>query len=90
LHAPALAFFHIPVPEVRGLRYTGFKGEYQEEVACSTVNSGVLGTLASMGDVKAVFLGHDHLNDFCGDLSVMAVALATMPTEDRTGQGELG
>ncbi|BAS99324.1 probable inactive purple acid phosphatase 28 [Oryza sativa Japonica Group] len=69
LHAPAFAFFHIPIPEVRGLWYTGFKGQYQEGVACSTVNSGVLGTLTSMGDVKAVFLGHDHLNDFCGDLN---------------------
>ncbi|KAK3134452.1 hypothetical protein QOZ80_6AG0549410 [Eleusine coracana subsp. coracana] len=69
LHAPALAFFHIPIPEVRGLWYTEFKGHYQEGVACSTVNSGVLGTLVSMGDVKAVFLGHDHLNDFCGSLN---------------------
>jgi hypothetical protein len=68
LHAPALAFFHVPIPEVRKLWYTGFKGQYQEGVACSTVNSGVLGMLVSMGDVKAVFLGHDHLNDFCGNL----------------------
>uniref|UniRef100_A0A0A9EZJ1 Calcineurin-like phosphoesterase domain-containing protein n=1 Tax=Arundo donax TaxID=35708 RepID=A0A0A9EZJ1_ARUDO len=69
LHAPALAFFHIPIPEVRGLWYTGFKGQYQEGVACSSVNSGVLGNLVLMGDVKAVFLGHDHLNDFCGNLN---------------------
>lgn len=68
LHAPALAFFHIPIPEVRDLWYTSFKGHYQEGVACSSVNSGVLSTLASMGDVKGVFLGHDHLNDFCGGL----------------------
>ncbi|KAI4970804.1 hypothetical protein ZWY2020_001718 [Hordeum vulgare] len=67
--APALAFFHIPNPEVRELWYTDFKGEYQEGVACSFVNSGVLGTLVSMGDVKGVFLGHDHLNDFCGNLN---------------------
>ncbi|RCV22726.1 hypothetical protein SEVIR_4G256500v4 [Setaria viridis] len=66
--APALAFFHIPIPEVRGLWYSGFKGQYQEGVACSSVNSGVLNTLVSMGDVKAVLLGHDHLNDFCGNL----------------------
>jgi len=69
LLAPALAFFHIPIPEVRGLWYSGFKGQYQEGVACSSVNSGVLGTLVSMGDVKAVLLGHDHLNDFCGNLN---------------------
>lgn len=41
-------------------------GQIQEGVACSVVNSGVLQTLISMGDVKAVFVGHDHTNDFCG------------------------
>ncbi|XP_062178828.1 probable inactive purple acid phosphatase 28 isoform X2 [Phragmites australis] len=40
IHAPALAFFHIPIPEVRELWYSGFKGQYQEGVACSSVNSG--------------------------------------------------
>lgn len=37
-------------------------------MACSRVNSGVLQTLVSMKDVKAVFMGHDHTNDFCGNL----------------------
>ncbi|CAA6670355.1 unnamed protein product [Spirodela intermedia] len=66
--APALAFFHIPIPEVRELWFRKILGQYQEAVACSSVNSGVLKTLASMGDVKAVFAGHDHLNDFCGEI----------------------
>ncbi|XP_020580346.1 probable inactive purple acid phosphatase 28 [Phalaenopsis equestris] len=66
--APALTFFHIPFPEVRQLWYTKIVGQYQEGVACSIVNSGVLKTLRSMGDVKASFIGHDHLNDFCGNL----------------------
>ncbi|XP_008811437.1 probable inactive purple acid phosphatase 28 isoform X3 [Phoenix dactylifera] len=66
--APALTFFHIPIPEVRDLWYRGFVGKYQEAVACSMFNSGVLKSLTSMGDVKAVFLGHDHLNDFCGNI----------------------
>lgn len=44
-------------------------GQYQEYAACSLVNSGVLQTLVSMGDVKAVFTGHDHTNDFCGNLN---------------------
>lgn len=43
-------------------------GEYREYAACSLVNSGVLQTFTSMGDVKAVFTGHDHTNDFCGKL----------------------
>ncbi|KAI4335351.1 hypothetical protein L6164_014004 [Bauhinia variegata] len=64
---PALAFFHIPIPEVRQLYYK-IVGQYQEGVACSIVNSGALQSFVSMGDVKAVFMGHDHKNDFCGNL----------------------
>lgn len=37
-------------------------------MACSSVNSGVLQNLVAMGDVKAVFMGHDHSNDFCGNI----------------------
>ncbi|KAF8369401.1 hypothetical protein HHK36_013521 [Tetracentron sinense] len=66
--APALAFFHIPIPEVRQLWSKEIVGQFQEAVACSSVNSGVLQTLVSMGDVKAVFIGHDHINDFCGEI----------------------
>lgn len=64
----ALAFFHIPVPEVRQLYYQKIVGRFREGVACSSVNSGVLKTLVSIKDVKAVFIGHDHTNDFCGNL----------------------
>ncbi|KAB2033287.1 hypothetical protein E1A91_D04G009100v1 [Gossypium mustelinum] len=64
----ALAFFHIPIPEVRQLYYQKFVGRFGEGVACSSVNSGVLKTLVSIKDVKAVFIGHDHTNDFCGNL----------------------
>ena len=65
---PALAFFHIPVPEVRQLYLKEIVGQFQQPVSCSMVNSGVLQSLVSMGDVKAVFVGHDHTNDFCGNL----------------------
>lgn len=63
-----MAFFHIPIPEQKQLYYTKVVGQFQEAVACSTVNSGVLETLVSIGDVKAVFIGHDHTNEFCGEL----------------------
>ncbi|TYK28572.1 putative inactive purple acid phosphatase 28 [Cucumis melo var. makuwa] len=64
----ALTFFHIPIPEIRNLYYKKIVGQFQEGVACSSVNSGVLQNLVAMGDVKAVFIGHDHTNDFCGNL----------------------
>ncbi|CAA2954834.1 probable inactive purple acid phosphatase 28 [Olea europaea subsp. europaea] len=66
--SPALTFFHIPIPEIKQGPFKDIVGKYQEYVACSFVNSGVLKTLVSMGDVKAVFIGHDHTNDFCGNL----------------------
>ncbi|KAL0308276.1 UNVERIFIED_CONTAM: putative inactive purple acid phosphatase 28 [Sesamum radiatum] len=66
--SPSLAFFHIPIPEIKQGPIYNVVGEYREWVACSLVNSGVLNTLVSMGDVKAVFIGHDHKNDFCGTL----------------------
>lgn len=65
---PALVFFHIPIPEVRQLDYQNIVGQFQEVVACSFINSGVLETLVSTDIVKAVFMGHDHNNDFCGNL----------------------
>ncbi|KDO61952.1 hypothetical protein CISIN_1g0153621mg [Citrus sinensis] len=66
---PGLAFFHIPIPETPQLYYQNIVGQFQEAVACSRVNSGVLQTLVSLGDIKAVFVGHDHTNDFCGNLN---------------------
>ncbi|KAF3452707.1 hypothetical protein FNV43_RR03140 [Rhamnella rubrinervis] len=65
---PALVFFHIPIPEIPQLFYQKYVGQFQEAVACSRVNSGVLQTLVALKDVKAVFMGHDHTNDFCGNL----------------------
>lgn len=65
---PALVFFHIPIPEIRQGPIEEIVGTYREHVACSSVNSGVLQTLTSMEEVKAVFVGHDHTNDFCGKL----------------------
>ncbi|XP_050218708.1 probable inactive purple acid phosphatase 28 [Mercurialis annua] len=65
----ALAFFHIPIPEIPQLYYQKIVGNFQEAVACSSVNSRVLQSFVNMGDVKAVFMGHDHKNDFCGNLN---------------------
>lgn len=67
---PALAFFHIPLPEYnevwdfhvcRGYRYDG---------CCSSpqINSGFFAAMVEMGDVMGTFVGHDHANDFVGEL----------------------
>lgn len=64
--APGLAYFHIPLPEFADLDSSNFTGVRQEGISSASVNSGFFTTLLGAGDVKAVFTGHDHLNDFCG------------------------
>ncbi|MFF2090060.1 metallophosphoesterase family protein [Paenibacillus sp. NPDC058174] len=64
---PALAFFHIPLPEYElawtGEQVTGVKGE---DVECPKINSGLFSAMVEMGDVMGTFVGHDHDNDYCG------------------------
>lgn len=71
--APGLAYFHIPLPEYTSFdssNMTGVKMETDggDGISSASVNSGFFTTLVEAGDVKAVFVGHDHLNDFCGKL----------------------
>lgn len=67
--APGLAYFHIPLPEFANFDSSNFTGVRQEGISSASVNSGFFTTLVEAGDVKGVFSGHDHLNDFCGKLS---------------------
>ncbi|WP_053367721.1 metallophosphoesterase family protein [Bacillus sp. FJAT-27245] len=69
--APAeLHFFHIPLPEYKQVWESGnYAGNMKEGEICSPeVNSGLFSAMVEMGNVKGTFVGHDHLNDFCGEL----------------------
>ncbi|RKN78966.1 metallophosphoesterase family protein [Paenibacillus ginsengarvi] len=66
---PALAFFHIPLPEYDLVwRTKTCYGEKYEDVCCARVNSGLFAALVEGGDVLATFCGHDHVNDYWGEL----------------------
>ena len=66
---PALAFFHIPLPEYDlAWQSENVVGTKQEEVADSPVNSGLFAVMKEMGDVLGVFVGHDHVNDYVGEV----------------------
>ncbi|XP_020213290.1 probable inactive purple acid phosphatase 29 [Cajanus cajan] len=67
--APGLAYFHIPLPEYASFDSSNFTGVKQEGISSASVNSGFFTTLVEARDVKAVFTGHDHVNDFCGKLT---------------------
>lgn len=66
---PALAFFHIPIPEYQEVWSTQVcQGHKFERVCSPLVNSGLFTALLEMGDVLGTFCGHDHINDFTGSL----------------------
>lgn len=66
---PALAFFHIPIPEYNEVWdfHTCYGVKY-EAVCCPRVNTGLFAAMHEMGDVMGVFVGHEHINDYEGDL----------------------
>ncbi|XP_055962081.1 probable inactive purple acid phosphatase 29 isoform X2 [Mercurialis annua] len=75
--APGLGYFHIPLPEYASLDSSNFTGVKQEAgISSPSVNSGFFTTMVEAGDVKAVFTGHDHLNDFCGRLNGIQLCYA--------------
>lgn len=66
---PALAFLHIPLPEFELVWSMGAcRGEKHEEVCSGVLNSGLFAAMLEAGDVVGVFCGHEHINDFEGDL----------------------
>lgn len=65
---PAFAFFHIPLPEhaeatsdTKNAKIIGTRGE---SVCCPKINSKLFVSMKEMGDVQAMFVGHDHNNDY--------------------------
>jgi hypothetical protein len=66
---PVLVFLHIPLPEFNELCQQGTcLGEKNEAVCCPRINTGLFAALHLAGNVRGVFAGHDHLNDFDGRL----------------------
>lgn len=73
---PAIMFLHIPLPEYayayeacirKSGNVTGngkIVGTMSENVSCAKLNSGMFSAILECGDVRGVFCGHDHDNDF--------------------------
>ena len=65
---PSLVYFHIPLIETRIASRCSITGVKQESIGCAQVNSGFLSTMLQSHGPFVIFNGHDHVNDFCGDL----------------------
>ena len=64
---PALAFFHIPLPEYHEAvrdENAAFRGTRMEEACSPRINTGMFAAMKEEGDVMGVFVGHDHDNDY--------------------------
>lgn len=64
---PALAFFHIPLPEYEQVLTdpeANLVGNQFEPICCPRINSGFFAAMLECGDIKGTFVGHDHVNDY--------------------------
>ena len=67
---PALAFFHIPLPEYHeAVKNEGayMVGTRKESACAPEINTGLAAAMLQAGDVMGVFVGHDHVNDYVVD-----------------------
>ncbi|WP_027086965.1 metallophosphoesterase family protein [Cohnella panacarvi] len=66
---PSIAFFHIPLSEFNEVwDFHRAYGHNYEGVGCARINSGLFHAFVERGDVRGVFVGHDHVNDYWGEL----------------------
>ncbi|MFD1471754.1 metallophosphoesterase [Companilactobacillus mishanensis] len=63
-----LGFLHIPLPEYRIAANQITSGNFGEEVCAPRINSGLFYALMKKKNVKAIFAGHDHDNNFSSSL----------------------
>ena len=64
---PSYAFFHIALPEFHEAATDEnaiLIGTRMEAACPSRLNSGMFAAIKEMGDIKAMFVGHDHDNDY--------------------------
>ena len=66
---PALAFFHIPLPEYNAAWNNKLYppiGVKNEDECSPEINTGMFAAILESGDVMGTFVGHDHINDYIG------------------------
>lgn len=86
---PALAFFHIPLPEYK-LAFDDLKnkrvGVRYENECPPEVNTGMYTAMLEAGDVLGMFVGHDHVNDYLVDYRDIALVYGCWSGSENTYQ----
>ena len=95
---PALAFFHIPLPEYTQAWENKINppiGVKNEDECSPDINSGMFTAMLTGGDVMGTFVGHDHINDYIGVYYNIALAYGRVtkvmrnPDEDPLAGGRV-
>ncbi len=95
---PALAFFHIPLPEyTQAWNNKEFPpiGVKNEDECSPDINTGMFSAMLESGDVMGTFVGHDHINDYIGVYYNIALAYGRVtkimknPDEDPLAGGRV-
>lgn len=74
---PALMFFHMPLKKFKKVWESNLiNGKRFENECTAKINLGLFNTLVKVGDVKGVFVGHDHLNNYCALLQNITLGYA--------------
>lgn len=77
---PAIMWMHNPLPEIRLITENPeeckFEGRKDDWIGCSVMNTGLFMACLQRGDVKGMFFGHDHMNDFSGEVFGIKMAYA--------------
>jgi len=64
---PGLMFFHIPLREFNEMvNQAKIIGARHEPEAPSPINSGLFAAVLERGDVRGIYCGHDHTNNYVG------------------------
>ncbi|WP_256758142.1 metallophosphoesterase family protein [Cohnella sp. WQ 127256] len=88
---PGLAFFHIPIPEYEQAWQEGTSiGDKGEEVCCPKINSGLFTAMLEQGDVIGTFAGHDHDNDYIGEVHGIRLGYGRVTGNNTYGKLERG
>jgi len=83
---PAFACFHIPLPEWQdAIANRSARGVKLEKVSIEDGSAGAFEALAAPDQVRAMFCGHDHVNNFHGTLKGVYIEYVR-----GTGQGSYG
>lgn len=86
-----MAFFHIPLPEFLYMkRLNKIRGFADDNVDCPKKNTGLFEKMKKNNNIRGIYVGHDHSNDFIGKYEGIELAYARKTGYNSYGPGKNG